>query len=269
MNRFICPSLVIAAIVVAPALAIGLRPQPASACTGGGGAFDESARSAPMIVIVEAVEVGDATNRAPTVTPTATPTVTATTPAGTATTPPTPADAPLPTAAPVALDLAGIGATFRLVQSLAGPAPSRIELFWSDRARIEQELRQIEAGVPVIISCALDAFIPRIAAGARYLLFLGVEREPLFLRAILRVDGDEVVLNDAALLAANQGALIMNPATYRTYFSGVLADVNDEFAFIKAPSVPPAMVLRAIEGLRGVPITPPVTGSAGLKDRGG
>jgi hypothetical protein len=60
----------------------------------------------------------------------------------------------------------------------------------------------------------------------------------------------------------------LQEATYRRYFAGVPARIENGIAIITADRVPLARVLDAVTALRGGrEIAPPETGSAGLAAR--
>lgn len=125
---------------------------PAHACTGGMSPLEVLAQRADLIVLGEAVEVGDAVNHAPPATPTSTPTRTPpVTPTRTvrATTSTTPAPTPRPSSAPftpIRLDLTGIGMTLALERVYAGEAGETLEVDAAIRASIERDLRSAEVG---------------------------------------------------------------------------------------------------------------------------
>lgn len=260
---FSAAAIALVAVVTAP------HPDSALACTGGIGPFEGYATEAELIVLVEAIEVGDGINHAPTLTASATPTATATpdksiTPSPTMPPAPTPYR-PLPS--PVDFDLNGIGTTFAVKRVIVGSASPTFEYQWDYRARLESEIRIREAGAwSGVESCPLGAFTVRYEQGRDYLLFfylsLNEYEGPLSAWASFPVDDGYVVLDDPLHQQGNNGVIYGSPDTLARYFSGVRA----EEGFIKQPRVPLNTVLRAIAGLRGDPsIAPPETGSAGLK----
>jgi hypothetical protein len=242
------------------------RVNTALACTGGIGPFESFATETELIVLVEAIAVGDGVNRAPTVTASPTPSPTATlapsvTPSPASSPQPEP---PRPDPGPVDFDLQVIGTTFRVKRVIAGSTPDIIEHQWEYRAVLEAEIRRREAGAwSGIESCALGAFTVRYEAGREYLLFFNEYEGQLNAWASFPVHDGHVVLDDARHTEANFGVLYMEAATHGRYFPGVRFDEG----FIRQPRVPLDMLLRAVAGLRGDPtIAPPDAGNAGLKD---
>ena len=247
------------AVVTAP------RPDTALACTGGIGPFEGYATEADLIVLVQAIEVGDGINHAPTLTASATPTATAT-PDESITPSPTMPPAPTPyrpVPGPVDFDLTGIGATFVVQRVIVGTTVPTIEYQWDYRASIEDEIRKREAGAwSGVTSCPLGAFTVRYEQGRQYLLFFNEYEGSMNGWASFPVDDGQVVLDDPLHQQGNNGAIYASPETLARYLPGVRA----EEGFVKQPRVPLDMALRAVAGLRGDPsIAPPETGTAGLK----
>lgn len=250
------------------AVALGVRApsaRPALACTGGSD-LQFAAERARVVVLGDAIEVGDNINRAPTVTPT---------PLRTAT-PSSPPNAKLPTfppyATPVDFSLVGYGVTLLVVHSYASDpqVPSRagtlIGVDRETRANIERALREAEARVGAS-DCAPDAFAFKFQHGARYLVFAGDDQREFGLWVIwrMRVVGSDVVLSDPPLTSVDATSLSMTAEQYHRSFEGVDATLREGFAMITARRVPLASVLRLIAYIRGdASIAPPDTGSAGL-----
>lgn len=266
MVRFAALVVACSVALVAPALRVGRGVPPAVACTGGGvGGLEDLARM-PLILLADAVRVGDAVNRAPTATVTSTPTTTPT--AAGAVTPPatTPVSPPFasPTPPPYpGVDLTGVGAELSVVRAYAGVAPAHLRIDTRARADLEQRLREIEA-TRLFSNCTPDRFVARYVVGRRYLVFA---TEPahgdIETAALYPVEGDNIVLRDPLLRQSYLGELSMVAKTYRQYFSS-LPTYEGSYG-LAADRVPLASVLRAVAFLRGDPsIAPPDTGSAGL-----
>lgn len=266
MLRFVF-GLAICAVAVAALLA-PRASRPAAACTGGSGLIEEFAKS-EVIAIGDAVRIGDNVNRAPALTPTASATAT-TTPSAVATTSsassatPSATIPPLPTEPP--LDFTGIGATLSVVRQISGAPASTVEVDAGSRAVVERAVRDIEAR-QVITDCAPDRFVPHFALGQRYLVFAyRDETGQLTTRQLYPVEGDTLLLQDAALIRAGLSGLAMLPGTYRAFFADQPADVGRDIALLRGDRVPLSEMIRAVQALRvgGVSIGPPDTGSAGL-----
>jgi hypothetical protein len=246
--------------------------------------FEDVVRDAQFIVLADAVSVGGPENRAPTLTPTSTGTATATdtrVPSATRTPTPTrtvhsnetatPTDTPSPAPKPQPwADLTGTGAVLSVVRTYAGTPPaSPFTIDDATRARVEAELRGIEAGfVPI---CPFWA--AQYQAEASYIVFGGpddVAGTPAT-RMRLRVRGGDVVLCDGT---PEQSCPYMRGATYRRYFAGVEASIQhnpetgDDYASLTAPRMPLAQMAAAIAAMRNpIRFSPPETGNAGLAAR--
>lgn len=284
-------SLMIAAMVGAGVVPMASTGAPrALACTGG--LSIEFAAGSSIIVVGDAIVVGDDVNRAPTLTPTATATVTPVpSPTsifrpgiGRAATPVSPPPGGGPTypagarGTPEGFSLSGYGVTLRVVANYGGAHPELsggaiVNVDAETRQGIERELREYEAGTGGISSCPIAAFVPKYTEGARYLVFAGhpdIPEAGWFTTYRVRVEGGDVVLGGATIPASDAVALYMTAAQYHRYFAGVAAEVEDEYddAHITADRVPLTSVLRYAASISGsaVKIAPPDTGSAGLLD---
>jgi hypothetical protein len=249
---------------------------PAHACTGGVSPLEWLTQRADLIVLGEAVAVGDAVNRAPTLTPTSSPTQTPpVTPTRTARarTSTTPAPTPRPSSTPFTptrFHLTGIGMTLAVERVYAGESGEMLDVDVDTRSALERALRNEEAGIRYYGgTCSLGAFVPRYRLGQRYLAF--AERpegwpEALYAAGVFAVDGNDLWLDDPLLEAGNNGFLHMLPETYNRFFAGVPAvTYGTDSVYLTADRVPFWRVLRAVAFLRGDPsIAPPDTGSAGL-----
>ncbi len=249
---------------------------PAQACVGGVDPLEWLAQRADLIVLGEAVAVGDAVNHTapatPTSTPTRTPPVTPTRTAR-ATTSRTPAPTPRPSSTPFTptrFDLTGVGMTLAIERVYAGEAGETLDVDAATRAALERTLRNEEAGIRYYGgSCGLGAFTLRYRAGQHYLIFAEHPDgwpEALHAAGVFAVDGNDLRLHDPLLGAGNNGFLHMSPATYDRFFAGApAATYGTDTVYLTADSVPLWRVLRAVAFLRGDPsIAPPDTGSAGL-----
>ncbi len=267
----------VALVTLAVALGVRLPPaRPALACTGGGSGLEDAAGRARYIVLGDAVEVGDAVNRAPTIAPTATPTATATVRAGTPVpTPPSPPQGnhpPFPAySTPEGFTLAGLGVRIRTVRAYAGTPPDPPALLHIDeelRAAIEREIRGFETGGGTS-DCELARFTFKFEQGARYLVFAADEPGFGLLTVFrMKVVGSDVLLHDPLATNYDSGGIYVSAAMYRRFFSGVaaeMAEYDSRTMRITAERVPLVSVLRAVAYVRGdASIAPPDTGSAGL-----
>lgn len=283
-------SLMIAAMVGAGVVPMASTGAPrALACTGG--LSIEFAAGSSIIVVGDAIVVGDDVNRAPTVTPTATftasPSPTRTPIFARGTAEPTPASPPNGDGAtfpigvsgtPEGFSLSGYGVTLRVVANYGGAHPELaggaiVNVDAETRQGIERALREYEAGTGGISSCPIAAFVPKYTEGARYLVFAGhpdIPEAGWFTTYRVRVEGGDAVLGGPTIPASDAVALYMTAAQYHRYFAGVAAEVEDEYdyAHITADRVPLTSVLRYAASINGsaVRIAPPDTGSAGLLD---
>jgi hypothetical protein len=244
---------------------------PAFACTPGPPFGLESAATAETIAVVEVVEAGSSMNSAPTVTPTsALPVFPPSADVSTTAT-----SSAVATATPYTFDLSGYGATLRVVDVLVGgDVPEIIEAGREGRAFMEREVREREAyrGPPIIFSdCPIEWNAHRWIAGARYLVFAGKAADGGTAATFrYRVEGDWLVLEQRPVEDPlfHIEVLGLQEATYRRYFAGVPARIENGIAIITADRVPLARVLDAVTALRGGrEIAPPETGSAGLAAR--
>ncbi len=265
MLRF--AAFVVACVVALVVLALWLPSgaPPAAACTGGVPPLEWLTSHGELIVLGEAIEVGDGLNRAPTATATQTPTVTSTPRRGTSSATPTSPAATPSTFEPRPFDLTGIGMTLRVERVYVGQVGSTVPVDWTGRSWYEKTLRDEEAGKPYYGgTCTLGMFQPRYRAGQRYLLFAQGNQE-WHASGSFAVDGDAIV-GDSLLGGANNGFVYMSPGTYEKFFRGVqsrsyLPDRVD----LTAERIPLSLVMRAVAYLRGdASIAPPETGSAGL-----
>lgn len=258
----------VTATTIIVALAVALLPahrgaEPTLACTGGFTLEVAATYDGVLIALVDVVSAGDAVNRAPTLTPTVTSTPA---PDGTPPSPPVVEREPFPT--PKGFTLEGYGATVRVVETLAGTAPGAVfEVDARTRAGIEQELLQYEAGL--ISSCEPGAFSFRFTAGVRYLVFLNDDQGSGFNTLFrLPVLGNEVLLAGSDVPGDESMALYMTADLYHRFFEGEPGEVVDasDYASIQTDRIPLASVLAAVAYVRGEGnITPPITGSAGLR----
>jgi hypothetical protein len=266
MPRRIAVLLLVTPLVAAIAFAATIAthaPEPALACTGGIPPFETFAAETDLIVLVQADRVGDAINRAPTVTPSATPSAPATL-LPSVTPPPTVPASFEPDPSVIDFDLRGIGVTFGVRRVIMGTTAPTIEYQWDLRSLLESQIRAAEAGAPpAASSCSFGSFIVRYEQGRQYLLFFNEYEGSMTVWASFPVDDGQVVLDDPRHQQANNGAIYtQDPETLARYFPGVRA----ENGLIKQPRVPLNVVLRAVAALRGDPsIAPPETGTAGLK----
>jgi len=284
MRWFIAAVVVFgASVTAAVAPGAGRRSTPAFACGIGPTYLDEEVRKGAVVALVEAISVGDAVNRAPTLTPTATPSPTATTtPAASPTRTPlaatrtalakTPteepeltaptsvATEPRPTLSPESL--AGIGASVRVVKPYAGATDGALlDVDALARSREEQAQRFVES---TRLPPPCPILTPRYEAGARYLVVLDRETGgSLTTTRQLRLADDGTVA----------GPIGMTLITYQRFFSDLPAITEAPegsvpgFAYITTERIPLARVermIRAVISHADVRIVPPETGSGGL-----
>lgn len=255
-----------AALVAALWLGVLTHPaEPVYACTGGVANLETFASRAGYVFLGDAITVGGSSNTAPAATPEATQTPIPPNPSATPP-PPSPTIPPAPIHVP-AVNLTGIGATFHIVADYSRVGSQDLVIDNDIRGFVERGLRSAEAGTPLISNCALDAFVMRYTPGARYLVFAeGSGNGEPFATAAFRVTNEQIVFDDSGLMAANNGFLYMERATYDRYFARVPAtELGADAAYFTTGSVPLRDVLRAVADLRGdQSIAPPETGSAGL-----
>lgn len=256
LGRLSLAAALFAALAIGVAIhGLGTAPRPALACSGRvdveQGAFDAS-----VIVLADAIEVGDAINHAPTPGPPS---------------PPHAAASPAARPTPEHFSLAGVGATLRIVQAYTTGVDISQPFFVDEQQRtnIERELREREAGGGLFSSCELGQFTSRFEQGVRYLVFardLG-NGVGLIASSRLPIGGNDVVLVDPLAPFGSSPLAYVTATLYHRFFEGISADVDDArgFAHITAERVPLSAVLRAVAYIRGdLSIAPPDTGSAGL-----
>lgn len=261
------------AIVIAGLLVVSSSPaRPAHACSIPPSDFERDTQSAAFVALVDAVEVGVATNALPplpttTASPTYAPPATDT-PAAAATRTPrgaktaTSTETAVPTWTPVTMptpeSLAGIGATLEIVTLYAGEASSPIVIDMRGRTAYEYYLRQQEALIPNTNSCAGGRPVS-YTRGARYVVY-GHAVDGGFATDIrIPVEGDDAVFGTRGLA--------MTEAAYHRYFEGLPAEIEDGYARVTVDRMPLATLARAIRVARRGTIVPPETGSAGLASR--
>jgi len=249
----IVTAMTVVAVVLSGALAPSFA-RPALACSGRVD-VEEGAIRGKVIVLADAVAVGDAINHEPTPGP------------------PSPPRANTSTLVhrDVPFALGGVGATLRIVRAYTIGVDISQPLVVDHRQRtsIEQELRSREAGGGASTSCGLGDFTSRFALGVRYLVFARDDGNGTGLYVISRlpIDGNDVVLDDPLAPFGSSPVANVTATLYHRFFEGIRAEVDDTrgFAKITVDRVPLAAVLRAVAFLRGDPsISPPETGSAGL-----
>lgn len=261
--------VVTAVAVVAGSMLMPPTSRPAGACIQAPSDFERDTRSAAFVALIDAIEVGSATNSLPPLpTPTATPTIaplTTDTPAATATRTPrgaktaTPTETAMPTWTPVAVprspSLAGLGATLAIVELYAGEAATPVRIDVYGRSKYEQYLREQEALILNSNSCAGSRPVT-YALGTRYVVF-GNGANGVFATGVrVNVEGDDAVFGT--------GGLSMTEAAYHRYFEGLAATIEQGYARLTVERMPLATLARAIRAARRGTIVPPETGSAGL-----
>ncbi len=238
------------------AVACGIGPDP----------IEAHITQAALIALVDVVDVGGSKNRAPTIVATPSPTATPTIARSFFDTPParaTASPAPVRTPFVYTLDLTGFGATVNIVERYAGALSSPVNVDAADRARIERQLRYLEANPGVYPPCEPDILSVRFERGARYLVIIeDMPASPLHATRAFPVVGD--------MVDTSSRGLEMSVATYERFFAPLPADAIDDpedpRMYLTTDRVPLATFVRAIEGIRAgdIPITPPETGTAGL-----
>lgn len=252
--------LLLAALLASLAIGVVIHglsttPRPALACSGSVD-VEQGAAYASVIVLADAIEVGDGVNRAPTPGPSS---------------PPRAAASPAAHPTPEHFSLAGIGATLSIVQAYTTDVDisQPLSVDQGQRTGIERELREREAGGGLYTTCGLGEFTFRFEQGVRYLVFARDFGNGSGLITISRlpIDGNDVVLVDPSAPFGSSPLAYPTASLYHRFFEGVLAEVDDArgFAHISAERVPLSAVLRAVAYIRGdASIAPPDTGSAGL-----
>ncbi len=272
-------SLLLAAFaVLAAVLNFGpvSTPEPAFACTGGPGPFEEFAANAGAIVIAEAVTVGGPENTAPTATPTPM-------------TSSTPEPFPSPAGTPQTINLAGIGATLRVIQTVAGDPPASIDVDAGSRQQIEENIRRQEANPNLILPCPLDFLVQRYVQGQTYFLVLNFEDwQGWYTFVQWEIDGSDVSTGGVNY-EEDRLALVVSRPVLAAYFPGLAATAAGAAEgaeanwVIEQRRVPVEMLVAAVQGVRsgavstaeseqpatprsgGGIFTPPDTGDAGLR----
>lgn len=238
------------------AVACGIGPDP----------IEAHITQAALIALVDVVDVDGPENHAPTIaatpSPTATPTI-AKVSFGTSPVAATATPELNRTRVPYTLNLTGFGATVNIVERYAGALSSPVDVDAADRARIERQLRYIEANPELYPPCEPDILTSRFERGSRYLVIIeDMPASPLHATRAFPVVGD--------MVDTSSRGLEMSVATYERFFAPLPADAIDDpedpRMYLTTDRVPLATFVRAIEGIRAGnrPITPPSTGSAGL-----
>jgi hypothetical protein len=266
-------TLVMAVAVALVALGTQLqRPVPvAEACSYPPLQFERMVDDATLIALVEPIELGGNQNRAPTVVAEAT----ATPPPGETPTPgggeitPEPTETLVPAPATWTPtpepDLTGMGARLRVIEAYHGTPVQTIDVDWERRALYEEYLRSLHALPPGSVNPCPPLAPMTYTSGTRYLVVLGhPSTDGLVTTMQFPIDGDDVVLGRKTPTGEEFANFPVRRATYDRYFSGMEAVFADDYATITELRMPLSTMLAAIAGVRGVVITPPDTGSAGL-----
>jgi len=243
LNSALCAAF-IAAVMLTPG---AVSPKGVLACTGGYSGFEEYSRLAGAVAVVDVITAGGVQNNAPPLiplgsslsaspSPSASPTPTWTaTPSGPGANAPTPAvPTPSPTVTPegppdfragrqLPFDLTGYGARLRVTELVAGSLPSIVEIDGSVRRGFEQQMRYLEAYPGYVLPCPLGFLAYRYAAGQRYLLFLGLERDEWYTMVRLRLRGDQVLISQASLDYYTP-SLVVGGALRQAFFADLPAE---------------------------------------------
>lgn len=258
------------AIAVSSVLALRLvPPQMAHACSAAPADFERDTQAAEFVALVDAVQVGGATNEqprlpSPTPSPTYQPPITDTPPATATRTPrgvktATPTETVPPTWTPVTAPtpelLTGIGATLEIVTLYAGQATSPVAIDAYGRAAYARYLREREALFPFRSSC--EGIHPEAyQVGARYVVFGLNVNGGFTTQTRISVEGDDAVFGS--------GGFAMTEGAYHRYFDWLPVTIEDGYARLTVERMPLATLARAISAVRRGVIAPPDTGSAGL-----
>jgi hypothetical protein len=235
----------------------------AEACSWVWPTLEERLDAASFVGVAQVVETGGPENAAPTLTTTATVT-------------PEPDSTPASGGTPTAVlpgytgpDLTGFSATIDIMESLVGPGSGRVRIDDETRRDLEREIRLLEA-IDMHPPCPITLLRFRYVEGRNFLV-IAEEADGDGLNTLLRweIDGDDVVLNDPDEHVDHRSPLVVSRETYDRHFAGAeglfYEGVPQEgYVLIHEERAPLASVLAAIAGVRGVVITPPDTGSAGL-----
>jgi hypothetical protein len=255
------------AVGLASALMPGVSPGPAHACTGGFLPFEQEARRAAAIAVVEVLSTGGPENSQPVLPPSYTPQQ-----------PPGPRyTGPIP-------DLEGVGARLRVESAIAGWLAAEIDVDAASRKNLEQQIRRVESNLPMVSNCQPGIGIQRYAAGERYLLFFqqptgGPSSGALYSGLRYLLDGDQALIATGSGDNAGRYPLWVTADVKNAYFSQFptidrpWSERREEAYLIAANSMPVATLVAAIQGLRaggpppGVPgaVSPPDTGDAGIR----
>ncbi len=262
-------------------------PQPVYACTGGWGSFEEYARAADAVAVVQVLSAGDARNAAPSVTPSALylgasqPLLSPSgTPLAGAGAPPSPNVLPyglaraltLPATSPqLPFDLTGFGARLRVEQMVAGILPSEFDVDAAVRQGLEKQLRVMEANPGAISPCPLGFGMLTYMPGERLLLFLrrdANDKTQWDGTVRLSLTGDAAVNSMVYPGGTSYPILTVSTEVRGAFFADLPADSlpsNSESETpkmsglwsIKADSVPVTRLVAAAQAIRiGAPILP-------------
>ena len=262
MRVFVSGSLV--ALIIAMYLA-PLRPVPAAgACSPAVPDLAAVASTADFIALVETIDVGASANPLPTIpVPSSTAAATSTAEPSSLATPgvsPTSAAASETRGPREPIDLRGIGARVRIIQSYAGQTAGEIDLDTTTRQRIAQAAREAEALPPgITTACPVTLGTAYFERGREYLVFA-------------TANGDVVTW---ATLIAREGAVRYLELEYVFTLPRTLADrylpgvpVQDYSAdggtvLVINDHLPLETILAIARAARGeADIRPPNTGSA-------
>ncbi len=270
--------VVMVTVVLGTLLAIPRRSNRVAACSIAPSMFENEVKRAGLILLADASDVGGGENSAPTLTPTLTPPPPETAtrdPSATRTSRPTisvtatpaaPSSTP-PHEPPARPELVGQRATLDVVQVYIGQPEPRFVIDGSARASYERELRGVEAGFRSPCGPWPAA---RYVEGGRYLVLVGRSTQGDYITyRRLRVEGDDIALHEDVYGSQYVSGLQMQGVTYRRYFAGVAARIDQgtdyDYATITADRLPLMMLVHAITDIRnGTSIAPPETGNAGL-----
>lgn len=242
------------AVALLVALAVLAQPAPsqraASACGTGPVQFEAAVRDADFILIGRTTAVGDNTNRFPTPAPPSPPS------------PRTPTVVPRPTFVPP--DIAGVGATIEVERVMLGAVAPSVSIDEERRLEAERQVRveQEQDALGITSPCGAGFAVIRYEPDRRYLVVSSPRMWP-FGSMAWPVDGEYVLFPGFP----NPEILSSSFESFFTRFEGQANALDEGGVILSDGRVPLEDMTLFVESLvRGEAIiTPPITGSAGLR----
>jgi hypothetical protein len=184
-------------------------------------------------------------------------------------------------------DLTGYGARVRIINLVDGSLPAIVDIDAATRRGMEQAVRYLEAYPGYVLPCPLGFLAYRYAAGQRFVLFLGLERNEWYTMVRLPLRGDRVLVTQTSLDYYTP-SLVVGSAMREAFFADLPAEnlpanspgsvtiMSDKW-LIESASVGLDVFAAAVRSVRSAPpastsasdagppsIRPPDTGDGGL-----